>query len=132
MSTPIVKGETPLHRSIVSALIRHFQGQGFEIVAAAASGYAEPAAHGRHEPDVVGRRKDGVLVLGEAKTGEGDLNTEHSREQYQDFANRVMTTSHVPCPFYLCVPRAEEGTAKAILRELGVLGKTHVTVLVYG
>ena len=126
------RGETELHRRLVRALIRYFEDQGWDVLSAASEDYPEPPAIGRHEPDVVGRRPDGVLVYGEAKTGEGDLDTDHSREQYVDFSQRVMKRSGVPCPFYICIPKDQVERLRRVLGELGVLSRGNVHILTYG
>jgi len=133
MARPLKKGESQLHRNIVEALVRYFNEEGWETLYAACGDYEEPPAQGRHEPDVIARDQRGVWVIGEAKTGNGDLNTEHSRQQYWDFAHRVMRDGkNTPCPFYVCVPRQHEADLTAILRELGIDLSSNVHVLVYG
>lgn len=122
-------GESALHRSLVVSLAAYFNGNGFPVVAAACEGYPDPIAQGRHEPDVVGRAADGLLAIGEAKTGEGDIGTEHSREQYVDFSMRIMKSDQRPCPFLLLVPKRHEGELRDVLRQEGVAGKSNVRIL---
>lgn len=124
-------GETPLHRAMVSSLIQFFRDQGWQVTAAASSGFPDPYKLGRHEPDVLGSDQEGTTVIGEVKTGEGDLETEHSKEQYLDFAGMVMTESRKPCPFYLSVPSEHQGETARILRGLGLFDKPNVQLLTY-
>jgi hypothetical protein len=132
MTKPLKKGETQLHRNIVEALVRYFAEQGWEILYAACGDYEDPPAQGRHEPDVIAQDSRGVWVIGEAKTGDGDLNTEHSRQQYWDFAHRVMKNGkRTPCPFYTCVPREHEAALRAIFEELNIASKPNVHILTY-
>ncbi len=126
------KAETQLHKSIVRALIEYFTGQRWTVTAAASSDFPEPETVGRHEPDVVAKDGGQIIVYGEAKTGEGDIGTQHSREQYRDFSSRMMTDSGVSCPFYICVPRNQETHLRGVFAEEGLGSKSNVTVLVYG
>lgn len=130
MSMYSTKRESLLHKRIVAGLIDYYTKKGWTIEAAAYEGYDEPYKVGRHEPDVIAR-KDGVLSFGEAKSGEGDINTEHSREQYIDFSNREMSDSKLPCPFYATVPENSYEEIKNVFIELGIYSKPSVTILTY-
>jgi len=124
------KGESELHKIIVSSLIRYYRENGWQITAAAHEGYGEPYAVGRHEPDVIAN-KDGLLSFGEAKSGEGDIDTEHSKEQYADFSTRIMTDTKAPCPFYAVVPEDCYEEIKHVFVELKIFYKPNVTILTY-
>lgn len=126
------RGETPLHRQLVLSLVHYFNANGFPVTAAAAQGYPEPSAHGRHEPDVEGRATDGLIAIGEAKTGEGDIGTQHSREQYVDFSSRVMSSDKRPCPFFILVPKQHEAELRGVLREVNVAAKPNLRILTQG
>jgi hypothetical protein len=60
-----------------------------------------------------------VRWIGEAKTGDGELTTEHTVEQLYDFIRRVMLDSGQSCPFILCVPSGAAPDAHAALRVTG-------------
>jgi len=62
--------------------------------------------------------KDGVLWIGEAKTGD-DLDDPTSQEQLADFSNRQMSATGEPCPFVLCVPPGYEGRARQAVIDAG-------------
>lgn len=124
------KAESQIHKLLVTALVGYFVQNGWKILAAACDGYPEPWAEGRHEPDCIAR-KDGILGFGEAKTGGGDLNTQHSREQYLDFSRMVMKDTGKPCPFFACVPRAHYEELEKIFVDLGISRKPNVQILTY-
>jgi hypothetical protein len=73
-----------------------------------------------------------VVVYGEAKTGDGDIGTQHSREQYHDFSGRVMTATRIACPLYICVPKDHEQELQRVLVEEGLGQKSNIHVLTYG
>lgn len=111
--------ETPQHKQEVKRLVEWMAGQGVHVTHAVGDfSLPDPPAHGRHEPDAVGK-KDGVVWIGEAKTGNGDLGTQHTYEQLHDFSRMQMTRGGAPCPFILCVPKAAASTAHSALRAAG-------------
>lgn len=112
--------ESPPHARLVERLVRRMETDGIEITHIAGdASRPDPPRVGRHEPDVIGRR-NGVRCFGEAKTGNGDLGTAHSGEQFADFALRVHTPSGRKCPFYLCVPASRVTDARIALSDAGV------------
>ena len=127
-----LKTESGVHERIVRALVGYFLGQGWAVTAAACNGYPEPPKVGRHEPDAIARDSRQVVVFGEAKTGNGDIGTQHSREQYHDFSGRVMSGSGTPCPLHLCVPRAYKEELERVLAEEGLGAKSNIHVLTVG
>lgn len=128
--TQVVKNESQLHKNIVTALIKYFQKQGMTITAAASDGYPEPEKVGRHEPDIIAKTVQGVIAYGEAKTGEGDIGSQHSREQYYDFSNMQMTDSKIPCPLYICVPKEYESELRGVLIEEGLGYKINQNIFI--
>src|SRR5438093_11671799 len=95
----------PLHRAGIQELMRVMQADGFRIERADASGFIKPQRVGSKEPDVIGyRADDGLYAFGEAKTGDGDIETEHTRTQLVEFSGRRMAGSGLQCPVYLAVP----------------------------
>lgn len=123
---------TQLHQRIVVALVRYFEQQGWKVTAAACQGYPDPQKVGRHEPDVVACDSRRVVVYEEAKTGNGDLDTQHSREQYHDFSSRHMRNTGTPCPFYLCVPARHKPDLERVLTEEGLIHKTNIHIVTSG
>jgi len=126
------KTGTESHERVTQALVRYFEGQGWTVTEAACEGYPQPQRVGRHEPDVVASNAQRVIVFGEAKTGNGDIGTQHSREQYHDFSSRVMTGTTTPCPLYLCVPTAYKPEMERVLAEEGLARKENIHILAYG
>jgi hypothetical protein len=112
--------ETALHHRLVRILVSRMQASGIRIThAAGIDGFPDPRRVGRHEPDVIGN-KDGITYFGEAKTGVGDLWTEHSLEQFYDFSHRRHRASNRPwCPFILAVPRSVAIEARDALAHAG-------------
>jgi len=110
--------ETPLHHRLVRVLVARMQAAGVRVThAAGIDGFPDPPAVGRHEPDVIGT-KDGLRWFGEAKTGDGDLWTAHSLQQFRDFSRRHHRSGR-RCPFIVCVPRNAMAEAQEALREAG-------------
>lgn len=111
--------ETAQHKHEVARLVDWLKRQGVQVTHAVGEfALPDPPAHGRHEPDAIGTR-NGVIWIGEAKTGRGDLDTEHTREQFFDFSRREMKGGGSPCPFILCVPKPAADAAHVALRTAG-------------
>ena len=120
----------PLHKAGVRALMRVMQEDGFRIERADATGYTKPQTIGTKEPDVIGyRNTDGLYAFGEAKTGEGDLDTEHTRTQIHEFASRRMSSTSTQCPLYLAVPQRCVGELGDLLRAMGLVNMPHIKII---
>jgi hypothetical protein len=119
--------EAAQHRRLVAALLDYMHRQGVAVThATGTSELPDPPRVGRHEPHTYGT-KAGVPWIGEAKTGDGDLFTQHSLEQLKDFSHRVKSGTSTPCPFVLCVPKAAVDDAHSALRQAGAdLARTRV------
>jgi hypothetical protein len=110
--------ESQLHKERVAALVGWLTNQGVEVTQASGGlSLPDPEAVGRHEPDACGY-KDGVLWIGEAKTG-NDLDDPTSQEQFADFSNRQMASTQEACPFILCVPPGYSGSARQAVIDAG-------------
>jgi hypothetical protein len=110
--------ETALHHRLVRVLVARMQSAGIRVThAAGIHGFPDPPRVGRHEPDVIGTR-DGIRWFGEAKTGDGDLWTAHSLQQFRDFSHRRHRSGQ-HCPLVVCVPRAAVGEAREALLHAG-------------
>lgn len=123
--------ESTLHRRGVRILVRWFKDQGWKVTQAATDAYPDPRAVGRHEPDAIALNANSVWVYGEVKTGERDIGTQHSREQYKDFSHRVMKRNNRPCPFYVLIPKRHQAELNRVLKELGVLSRPNVHILTF-
>jgi hypothetical protein len=102
------------HQSLVAELVELFQRQGFTIAGAdGIEGYFPPIelrnnGYGDQEdkmPDVYAfDAKERQYIIGEAKTGDGDFETEDSLTQYNVFLDQTHPASHVPDRVYFIVP----------------------------
>lgn len=121
--------QSALHQSLTQALLVTLKGQyGAQPVQASLPNFPEPIKMGRHEPDLISQDSTGLYHVGESKTGDGDLWTEHAKEQFLDFANRVMTRDRRPLPFHIAVPKKAELELKKVLISLGLLGRSNVMI----
>jgi len=79
------------HQNLVDALVKAFISKGYIIESADSGSYQRPPAIGRHEPDIIAKTSNGLIIIGEAKIKE-DLNGEISKEQFIDFSSRIMAS----------------------------------------
>ncbi len=104
------------HQSLVEELIGWLEEQGYRIDGAdGVEGFAVPLelendGYGDQQdqvPDVAGFDIPGQrLVIGEAKTGKGDLETEHALTQYNVFLDQVHPRSLRQAMLFIIVPSA--------------------------
>lgn len=122
------QNQSPLHGQLIGRLLHELaNSRGHSILAASYPGFNEPFKCGRHEPDVISVDTTGLQHISEVKTGD-DLNTEHTREQLWDFANRVMKNDGRSVPFIVLIPAAYQQKLREVLNELGLLNKDNVVV----
>lgn len=105
--------ESPLHARLVGIMVADYEKREYTIIGAADGKHTAPDKIGRHAPDILAKEKDGTFHICEAKTGDGDLTTEHSAEQFKDFSSRKAI-------FDIIVPKDKVDELKRVLRELGV------------
>lgn len=77
------------HQKLVDSLMNAFKEKGYEILEVDSKDYSQPEKFGRHQPDIVAKTPEGLIVIGEAKTS-NDIISERSKEQYWDFSTRQM------------------------------------------
>lgn len=114
-----------LHQRLVNALISAFQNKGYSILRAVGGVYPDPYKIGRHEPDIIAKDNNGLLIIGEAKISE-DLQAERSKEQLLDFSNRIMSEGLLrgtKIPLHIIVPQKDVGTLRQVLTNLGLENK---------
>lgn len=114
-----------VHQKLVNALIAAFQNKGYTILRAVANAYPVPYKIGRHEPDIIAKDSNGLLIIGEAKIGE-DLLAERSKEQFLDFSNRIMSEGLLrgeKIPLHIIVPQKDVGVLRQVLASLGLENK---------
>lgn len=128
--TPLMQGnQSPLHQRLTAALLELWKQKGIRTVAASIPNYPEPTKVSLHEPDLYGVDSAGQVYIGESKVGNGDLTTDHTREQLREFSDRVMTSTRKPVDFYLIVPEAALARAQQTLIEEGLHLKRNVHLI---
>lgn len=130
MTNVVKEAASNEHQKLVKALIDKFIENKLEIRQAAYEGYPEPDMAGRHVPDIRAYKPDEELnVIGEAKICE-DLASERSKEQFQDFSSRQMTSGKSEgeaVPFHIVTPKACKDELVLVLTELGLSDKPNIT-----
>jgi hypothetical protein len=104
------------HLSLVEELVECLTSEGFTISSAdGVPGYSPPLelpndGYGDQEdkaPDVYAYDpKDQRTIIGEAKTGAGDLETEHALTQYNVFLDQLHRRTSRRATLYIIVPAA--------------------------
>jgi len=118
--------ESPEHADLLQMMLNHYKDQEYRILEAAADGYPEPNAIGRHEPDALVRQPDGLLRICEVETGLDGFADETTTEQFKDFSNRVMRDGPQKgqqVPFDIAVPKNQVASITKVLAELGIKNK---------
>jgi hypothetical protein len=105
------------HTALIEELLDIFKERGFQILAADSIG-THPMTHLLHNdgygdqedkaPDIYaydGKRH--CCIIGEAKTGNGDFETEHALTQYNVFLDQFDKTSGLQADLYIIVPAAK-------------------------
>ena len=116
----MIQNPTPEHQRLVSALASHFINTlGLTILSASINGFQAPSKFGRHEPDIVAQDSTGLIHIAEAKTG-NDISGQISKEQYIDFANRVMINDGRLVTFHVIVYKEDETDLVNQLSQLGL------------
>jgi len=113
------------HQNLVDVLVKAFIKEGYTIENADSGVYSRPAAIGRHEPDIVAKTSNGLIIIGEAKTRE-DLNSENSKEQFIDFSDRIMASGMLKgqaVPFHIVVKKDAAEDLRLVLHSLGLGNK---------
>lgn len=108
----------------------------YRITGADIEGYSEPETventgkigDGEDKiPDIDAKDdKENVFVRGEAKTGEGDLETLHTETQFKLFANRYNSQNDKESLLYIIVPSSKIDDLKTVLENLDLLNKANV------
>lgn len=105
-----------LHQALVAELLKIFLDRGYRILAAdGINGYPSPKplpndGYGDQQPkspDIHAYDKETErFVIGEAKTGEGDLETEHALTQYNVYLDQFDKKTGKQALVYIIVPSA--------------------------
>jgi hypothetical protein len=73
----------------------------------------------------------GVIIIGEAKTGDGDLETLHTETQFRLFSNLQNSKNKKACILCIAVPKSKSQDLDYVLTKLGLKGSSNVNVLHY-
>ena len=133
----VTKSESALHEGLVRDLLSWFQSEkGYRVTGADLPGYSQPKVVENKNGIGDGEDKrpdidafddvEEVYVRGEAKTGDGDLNTKHSKTQFLLFANRHNSNNDKSSLLYIIVPRSKIDELNAVLTELGLGNEENV------
>ena len=111
------------HSRLVKGLIDHFDKNGFKIISADYGDFEKCDVIGSHEPDVIAYHMDNdTYQIGEAKLCE-DLESEKTREQFEDFANAVINkigSERGFIPFCIAVPKQCMTKLEQVIKECGL------------
>lgn len=70
----------------------------------------------------------GTFAFGEAKTY-NDVDNLHTRQQLRVLGYLIDGHTVKPCPIYFAVPRSAASVLDRVLRDVGLLGKSHLVRL---
>ena len=143
MMKTTTKAESPLHKALVKELLLWLRNaKGYTIKAADLEGYNQPklVANNSNVGDGEAKRPDldafdgveKVYIRGEAKTGNEDLGTPHTKTQFRLFANRTNHKNGKASLLFIIVPANKLPDLKAVLRDLGLLNKPNVITVKSG
>ena len=111
------------HERLVKGLIDYFDSNGFKIVSADYGDFEKCESIGSHQPDVIAYHMDNdTYHIGEAKTCD-DLESEKTREQFEDFANAVINKVGLErkyIPFCIAVPKDCMKKLEQVIEEYGL------------
>jgi hypothetical protein len=105
------------HAALIQELLGIFDEKGFQILAADGL-VGHPRVHLLHNdgygdqedkaPDIYAYdQKRHCYIIGEAKTGKGDFETEHALTQYNVFLDQFDKTSSLQADLYIIVPASK-------------------------
>jgi len=131
------KTESELHVGLVADLLQWLKStKGYGIRGADLDGYDQPSevvnkdgvGDGENKrPDINAfDEREQVYVRGEAKTGEGDLTSAHTKTQLRLFANLENRANGKASLLYVIVPSSKIDELKQVLSDLGLLDKPNV------
>lgn len=121
------------HLLLVKSLVSALQSRGYTVLKAADGSHSAPEKIGRHEPDVLARDSNGLLIIGEAKT-ENDISSQMSKEQFIDFSNRIMSNGVLrgkTVPLHIIIPQQAYEALKNELYQLGLATKIGDSIIIW-
>jgi len=119
------------HKRLVKKLMEHFESMGL-IVTCVCSGYVDCEKVKIFEPDVRAQDLNRELdYIGEAKIC-GNINNQYTKQQFSEFANRVMTrrkSTGKDVPFYIIISKGCESELHQVLKELGLEDRKNIHII---
>lgn len=131
------KSESQKHQDLVSDLLYWLKNtKGYSITGADLEGYTQPGTventdkvgDGENKiPDIDAKDiREDVFIRGEAKTGEGDLETLHTETQFRLFSDRYNSSNKKESMLYIIVPGSKYQNLLNILTDLGLDQKSNI------
>jgi len=126
---PTYKGESKKHQDLVQELVDKFESKyGYRIDAADLEDWEEKPKAVENEsevgdgedkqPDIDAfDEEEERFIRGEAKTGDGDINTQHSITQYRLFSNRHNTKNGKSSFLYIIIPSEKKQELNDVIIE---------------
>lgn len=143
MNNYVNKSESQLHINLVKEMVEWFKDtKGYTIKAADLEEYDKPEVV--ENTNKIGDREDKmpdvdafdnvqkVYVRGEAKVGNGDLESLHTKTQIMLFSDRHNKENGKASLLYVIVPKAQRGNLDKLLLELGLKGRANVIAVSSG
>jgi len=125
MSMDREAGDFMKHQSLIQELIDYFRQEGYNVMTAdGIEGYSIPIelqnnGYGDQEdkiPDIYGfSLKDQRYIIGEAKTGANDFDTEESITQYNVFADQTHPVLNRQALAFFIIPSSKVGEFQSII-----------------
>jgi hypothetical protein len=125
------------HQSLVLWIVRKMQADGYVLSGCDGTvpqgglwnALPRPYEFASVRPDACGiLPATREFAFGEAKTP-ADIDNSHTRKQLRVFGGLVDKHGRKPCRLYLAVPRSAAPALDRALRQVGLLGATHVVRL---
>lgn len=112
---PENRTSSQLHQRLVLGLVDYMKSNDWEVVhVAGVGGYREPFELGGYVPDIIAKRADGLIAVGEAETCEY-LSDEQTLKQFSAFSDLSTTNDKREVPFFVVVPESCIGKLEEIL-----------------
>ena len=135
----VARTESAIHQGLVRELANWLEhSKGFRIFGADLPEYESPAIIAnnglgdgeRKQPDVIAYDPvEGVFINGEAKTGEGDLTTQHTKTQFLLFSSLQNSQNRKSSWLYVIVPPNQIGPLESVIHELGLGNKPNILLV---
>lgn len=109
------KNSSELHQRLVLGLVDYMKNNNWEVVhVAGVGGYREPFELGGYTPDIIAKRSDGLIAVGEAETCEL-LSQEQTLKHFTAFSDLATTKDNRGVPLFVVVPESCIGQLEDIV-----------------